>query len=141
MPITCPRLWDPLFLGSASLKGTLWTRLGRGLGKLSSQCKGEASDPTLNFSGKEVKSMRKYRESGLLHALRGAASGAVNQRGKEQEGGADGVHVGGFDWRGLLSGDGDVLKSVRVCARVHTCGCVCVHNVTVHVCMHVCVCC
>lgn len=83
-------------LGTLSSKGLLtfpkghprpsWAGRGRGgggLGKRSSEWKGEASDPTLNFSGKEVKSMRKYRESGLLQALQGTALGAINQRGKE----------------------------------------------------------
>lgn len=56
---------------------------GRGLGKLSSEWKGEAADPTLNFPGREVKSVRKYSASGLLQALQGAALGGINQRGKE----------------------------------------------------------
>lgn len=70
------------------------TWMGRGLGKLSSRCRGEASDPTLNFAGKEVKSTRKSGESGLPHTLRGAVLGAVNQSGKEAGRWEDGVGVG-----------------------------------------------
>lgn len=51
------------------------------------------SDPTLNFSGKEVKSARKFGESGILHSLRDVL-GAVNQRGKEAAGGEGRVGVG-----------------------------------------------
>lgn len=54
-----------------------------GAGKTQLRVEREASDPTLNFSGKEVKSMRKYRESGLPQALQGTALGVINQRGKE----------------------------------------------------------
>lgn len=38
--------------------------------------------------------MRKYGESGLLHALWGAVLEAVNQRGKEAGGGEGGVSGG-----------------------------------------------
>lgn len=82
MPST-PSAQDLVLKRSAFPKGTPQTQLGGGLGKLSAEWKGEASDPTLNFSGKEVRSMRKYRESGLPQALQGTAWGAINQRGKE----------------------------------------------------------